>query len=252
MKISIITPSLNCENLIQKTLNSVNEQRNIETEHIIIDGKSEDGTLEVLSEYKNEYDHITVLSEEDKGLYDGMNKGIQLATGDIIGILNAGDFYANPNVLEQVASVFHNNDIDSVYGDLVYVKEDNKDKIVRFWKSRELNRSKFYKGWMPPHPTFFVRKSVYCKYGLFNTDLKISADYELVLRLLLKHKVSSFYIPEVLVYMPVGGVSNANFTNRLKANREDKIAWQLNGLKPKYYTIIWKPISKLKQFFIRK
>ena len=252
MKISIITPSLNCENLIQKTLNSVNEQRNIETEHIIIDGKSEDGTLEVLSEYKNEYDHITVLSEEDKGLYDGMNKGIQLATGDIIGILNAGDFYANPNVLEQVASVFHNNDIDSVYGDLVYVKEDNKDKIVRFWKSGELNRSKFYKGWMPPHPTFFVRKSVYCKYGLFNTDLKISADYELVLRLLLKHKVSSFYIPEVLVYMPVGGVSNANFTNRLKANREDKIAWQLNGLKPKYYTIIWKPISKLKQFFIRK
>jgi glycosyltransferase len=251
MKISIITPTLNCGKLIRKTINAVFLQESVEIEQIVIDGKSTDDTLSVLNEYEKKCTYLKVISESDEGLYDAMNKGIKMATGDIIGILNAGDFYANGNILKDISIIFREPKVESVYGDLVYIKEDDTDNIVRFWKSGQFQKEKFYKGWMPPHPTFFVRKSVYEKYGFFNTDLKISADYELILRFLLKYGVTSTYIPRVLVYMPVGGVSNASFSNRLKANKEDKQAWKLNELKPKFYTTIWKPLSKIKQFFLK-
>lgn len=251
MKISIITPTLNCEKLIRRTMDSIFLQEGVEIEQIVIDGVSKDGTIAVLKEYKKKCNYLTIISEKDNGLYDAMNKGIQLATGDVIGILNAGDFYANRHILKKVMLKFENEETDSVYGDLVYIKGDKIENIVRVWRSGKLGKDKFYKGWMPPHPTFFVKKSIYEKYGFFNTDLKISADYELILRFLLKNGVTSIYIPKVLVYMPIGGVSNASFTNRLQANREDKKAWKLNELKPKFYTIIWKPLSKVKQFFLK-
>jgi len=252
MKISIITPTLNCDKLIRKTMDSIFTQEAVEIEQIVIDGQSTDNTLSILKEYKQKCTYLRVVSENDEGLYDAMNKGIKMATGDIIGILNAGDFYADRNVLKSIATIFTDTKVESTYGDLVYIKEDNTDSIIRFWKSGQLQKDKFYKGWMPPHPTFFVRKSVYLKYGFFNTDLKISADYELILRFLLKNGVPSIYIPKVLVYMPVGGMSNASLSNRLQANREDKKAWLLNELKPKFYTTIWKPLSKIKQFFLRR
>lgn len=251
MKISIITPTLNCEKLIRRTMDSIFLQEGVEIEQIVIDGVSKDGTIAVLKEYEKKCNYLTIISEKDNGLYDAMNKGIQLATGDVIGILNAGDFYANRHILKKVMLKFENEETDSVYGDLVYIKGDNIENIVRVWRSGKLGKDKFYKGWMPPHPTFFVKKSIYEKYGFFNIDLKISADYELILRFLLKNGVPSVYIPKVLVYMPIGGVSNASFTNRLQANREDKKAWKLNKLKPKFYTIIWKPLSKVKQFFLK-
>ena len=249
MKISIITPTLNCDKLIRKTMDAVFLQEGVEIEQIVIDGKSTDDTLSILKEYEKKCTYLKVLSAKDEGLYDAMNKGIKMATGDIIGILNAGDFYADRNVLKEIFDIFKNPEVQSAYGDLVYIKEDDTDNIVRFWKSGQLQKNRFYRGWMPPHPTFFVRKSIYEKYGFFNTDLKISADYELILRFLLKHGVASMYVPRVLVYMPVGGVSNSSFSNRLQANKEDKQAWVLNELKPKFYTTIWKPLSKIKQFF---
>lgn len=233
-------------------MNSIFLQEGVEIEHIVVDGVSTDNTLQILKEYKKKCTYLKVISEKDNGLYEAMNKGISVATGDIIGILNAGDFYANKQILKQVLGVFdENTSTDSVYGDLIYIKEQNTDNVVRFWKSGQFDKNRFYKGWMPPHPTFFVKKSVYTNHGLFNTDLKISADYELILRFLLKNGVPSIYIPSVLVYMPVGGVSNSSLSNRIRANREDKKAWVLNELRPKFYTVIWKPLSKIKQFFLK-
>lgn len=251
MKISIITPTLNCERQIRKTMDSIFLQESVEIEHIVVDGISTDNTLSILKEYEKKCTYLKVISEKDEGLYDAMNKGIKAASGEIIGILNAGDFYANRNVLKEILEIFEESTSQSVYGDLIYIKEDNTEDIVRFWKSGQFEKKKFYKGWMPPHPTFFVRKGIYEKYGFFNTNLKISADYELILRFLLKNGVPSIYIPKVLVYMPVGGVSNASLFNRLQANKEDRIAWKLNQLKPKFYTTMWKPLSKIKQFFLR-
>lgn len=252
MKVSIITPTLNCENQIRKTMDSIFLQEGVEIEHIVIDGASKDKTIEILKEYEKKCSYLTVVTEKDEGLYEAMNKGIEMATGDIIGILNAGDFYADRYILQKVTTVFEETKSESVYGDLIYIKDDNIDDVVRFWKSGEFEKKNFYKGWMPPHPTFFVKRSVYTKYGSFNTELKISADYELILRFLLKNGVPSVYIPEVLVYMPVGGISNASILNRLKANSEDKKAWKINQLRPKFYTTIWKPLSKIKQFFLKK
>lgn len=251
MKISIITPTLNCQALIRKTLDSIFLQEGIEIEHIVVDGVSTDNTIPILREYQRKCTYLKVISEKDDGLYDAMNKGILMATGDIVGILNAGDFYADREILKEVLRVFKESKADSIYGDLIYIKEDDTENIVRFWKSGQYDKKRFYKGWMPPHPTFFVKKSVYIKYGFFNTNLKISADYELILRFLLKNGVPSVYIPKVLVYMPVGGVSNSSLSNRIRANREDRAAWVLNELKPKFYTTIWKPLSKIKQFFLR-
>jgi glycosyltransferase involved in cell wall biosynthesis len=251
MKTSIITVTLNSGDTIRMTLDSVFLQRDADIEHIVIDGNSRDNTLSILKEYEAKCTYLKFVSERDNGLYDAMNKGIAMATGDIIAILNAGDFYANGFVIKRVVEVFEKEDTQSVYGDLVYTKGIDTENIVRFWKSGNFDKKKMYQGWMPPHPTFFLKKELYDKYGNFNTSLEISADYELILRLLLKHGISSTYIPKILVFMPVGGVSNASLKNRWKANREDRQAWKINNLKPKFYTAIWKPLSKLKQFFLK-
>ena len=194
--ISIITSTLNSAATLEKCLLSITEQgHHARIEHIVIDGVSTDGTLEIA-------DHIPVLlktiSEPDQGLYDAINKGLKLATGDIIGILNADDFYANPNVLEKVNTAFENQAINSCYGDLIYVDRDDISRTTRYWKAGPYNYRNFYWGWMPPHPTFFVRRTVYEKYGMFNLSLGSAADYELMLRFLVKHRITAAYIPEVI------------------------------------------------------
>ena len=202
-----------------------------------------------------------------------MNKGIRLATGDIIGILNADDFYASPDVLAKVAAVFEDPAVEACYGDLEYVKGGSRFKVqgsrlkttlnvehrtlngfsvVRYWQSGPFTPDRFRWGWMPPHPTFFVRRSVYEKFGLFRLDMGSAADYELMLRLLLKHRITTAYIPEVLVRMRVGGASNATLTSRIKANRMDRRAWEVNGLKPYPWTLLCKPLRKLPQWFLRQ
>jgi glycosyltransferase len=244
-KISIITVTYNSAATLADTLESVQNQNYSNVEHIIIDGHSKDKTVEIIKSFP----HVTRwISEKDTGLYHAMNKGVQLATGDIIGILNSDDIYANNNVLSKVAYFFEKENPDTVYGDLNYVDAENMNIVVRKWKSGGFRKSNFYYGWMPPHPTFFVKKEIYNKVGLFDMSLKIAADYELMLRILFKHGFTSKYLPEVLVKMRSGGISNGTIKNRIKANKEDRMAWQLNNLNPYFFTLYLKPIRKLFQF----
>jgi glycosyltransferase involved in cell wall biosynthesis len=245
MKISIITATYNSAATVRDTLASIASQQYPLIEQIIVDGLSNDNTLAIV----NEFPHVAkVISEKDRGIYDAMNKGVLLATGDIIGILNSDDFYTTPLVLEMVAAAFKDPAVEAVYGDLQYVKPANVQVIIRTWKSGNYKKKYLYYGWMPPHPTFFVRRHVYDKCGLFNTTLRSAADYELMLRVLLKHNIRAQYIPEVLVKMRAGGMSNASLKNRFRANKEDVMAWKINELKPFFFTMWLKPLRKVLQF----
>lgn len=247
MKVSIITVCRNSEATIDATIRSVLEQDYADIEYIIIDGKSADKTFSIIEKYRNKISKV--FSEKDEGMYFAINKGIQLAIGDIVGILNADDFYATEKSISCVVREFETKKTDSVYGNLQYVSRDNPQKIIRHWKSNSFNPDFFLKGWMPPHPTFFVKRNCYEKFGLFNTSFSISADYELMLRFLYKHKITSSFIPQVLVKMRTGGISNVTLNSRIKANQEDRRAWRINNLKPTSLTLILKPLSKLRQFF---
>ena len=247
--ISIITVVLNRKDTIEYTIKSVLGQSYKNIEYIIIDGGSMDGTVEIINKYRDKIARF--ISEPDRGIYDGMNKGIELATGDIIAILNSDDIYSNDKVIERVVAEIQKNGADVCWGDLVYVDAKNTDKIIRYWKSSEYKEGKFQKGWMPPHPTFFVKKWVYEKYGLFNFDFPISADYEIMLRFLERYKVKSCYIPQVLVKMRIGGQSGKSIKNIIKANLECYRAWRVNGLKINPLRILLKPLSKIPQYFKR-
>lgn len=247
MKISVITASFNNADTIEETILSVLGQDYADVEYIIVDGASSDGTVEIAGKYKSKISKI--VSAKDDGIYFALNKGIALATGEVIAFLHADDCYANAKVLSAVMKEFSEKNVDSVYGDLHYVDRFNGNKVLRNWKSGEYSDGMFLKGWMPPHPAFFLRKSCYDRFGDFNTTFHSAADYELMLRMLHKNKISTFYVQEVLVKMRVGGVSNKTFINRIRANREDRRAWEVNGLNPDLFTMIRKPLSKMKQFF---
>jgi glycosyltransferase involved in cell wall biosynthesis len=247
MKISVITASFNNADTIGDTIRSVIAQDYAEVEYIIIDGGSTDDTLKIIEQSRQKI--AKLISEKDEGIYFALNKGIALATGDVIAFLHADDIFAGPSVLSKVMEQFKQKNVESVYGDLHYVDRTDTKKIIRNWRSGEYKDGLFMKGWMPPHPSFFLKKEIYTRFGNFNTSFKSAADYELMLRMLHKHKISTAYLPEVIVKMRVGGVSNASMKNRVKANREDKRAWEVNGLKPGVLTFIRKPLSKIKQFF---
>lgn len=247
MKFTIITVSYNAAKSIRDTLENVLAQQEILLEYILIDGSSNDGTLDILSEYKESITHL--ISEPDNGIYDAMNKGLALATGDIIGILNSDDFYCRNDVLERVQQyLIKNPTIDGVYSDLNYVDQDNPNKVIRHWKAGPYHPKNFYKGWMPPHPTVFLRREVYESVGNFNLQLKSAADYEFLLRACLKFGKKLHYLPGVVVHMRAGGMSNASLKNRLKANAEDRLAWKINGLKGGTNASILKPFGKITQF----
>ncbi len=249
MKITIITSAYNSEKTIEETIRSVLTQTYNEIEYIVIDAASSDNTLEIINHYKNQIDII--VSEPDQGIYDGLNKGIVLAKGDVIGFLHSDDLYENDEVIEKVALAFANSKVDSVYGDLVYVSEKDTSKIFRYWKSGQFRPQKLKRGWMPPHPTFFVRRKVYQQYGYFNTSLKISADYDSILRFLGKHKITTFYLPEVLIKMRVGGESNKSLKNLIQKSREDLRAIKSNNI-GNFGSLIFKNISKIPQFLALK
>jgi glycosyltransferase len=245
MKISVITAVYNNKETIRDALNSVLEQTYKDIEYIVIDGASTDGTLEIIKEYEDKID--TVVSEKDSGIYDALNKGISNATGDIICFLHSDDIYADKDVLSKVNNVFEKEQVDSIYGDLVYVKKENINKVVRYWKSGEFKQKKLQNGWMPPHPTFFVKREVYEKYGSFDTSFKIAADYDTVLRFLGVEKITTTYLPEVLIKMRLGGASNRSLENLKKKTKEDIKALKKNKIGG-YRTILMKNISKLPQF----
>lgn len=246
MKLSIITIAFNSAETIEDTIKSVLDQDYSNIEYIIIDGGSTDGTLGIIDHYKDNI--AVVISEPDNGLYDAMNKGVAKATGEVIGILNSDDIYAHAQVLSKVAHKFITENAEALYADLKYVDRDDTSIIKRTWVSGAYKAGAFKKGWMPPHPTFFTLKIKYIQLGTYNTALSTSADYELMLRFIHKHKVKLVYLNECIIFMRTGGQSNSSFKNRIKANKEDRMAWRLNGLRPGVLTFIRKPIGKIAQF----
>ncbi|WP_019867375.1 glycosyltransferase family 2 protein [Methylovulum miyakonense] len=246
MKISIITSVFNNQETIADAIASVLSQTYPDIEYIIIDGGSTDGTVGVVKPYQDRL--ATFISEPDKGIYDGLNKGIKLATGDIIGFLHSDDLYEDNQAIEKVAQAFMDYGVDSVYGDLTYIDKNDPTRIIRYWQSGGFSLNKLRHGWMPPHPTFFVKRDVYERYGLFDTRFKIAADYDLILRFLGKQQISTHYIPSILIKMRVGGASNKNWKNILRKSTEDLQAMKNNGIGG-VFSLVIKNLSKLQQFF---
>jgi glycosyltransferase involved in cell wall biosynthesis len=246
LKISVITAVYNNRETVADALESALGQTHGEIELVVVDGGSTDGTLQVLNSFG---DRLAVLvSESDRGIYDALNKGLRLATGEVVGFLHSDDIYADAQVLERVAAEFANPDVEAVYGDLVYVRKNSPDQVVRYWKSGMFDARKLRRGWMPPHPTLYVRRSVYERLGNFDTDYRIAADYDFMLRLLGQSGVQPVYIPEVLVKMRLGGASNRTFGNLLRKSREDYRALKANRIGG-FWALTWKNLSKLPQFF---
>lgn len=250
MIISIITVCFNSEKTIGDTIKSVISQSHKNIEYIVVDGASNDGTMGVIERYRNAL--AEVISEPDHGIYDAMNKGIEKATGNVIGFINADDFYASPNVLQVVANIFSDPTVDACYGDLYYVRQYDTSTVVRYWKSSEFKQHSFEKGWCPPHPTFFVRREVYEHFGGFDLSYRIAADMELMMRFLEVHKIRARYIPDVLVKMRMGGTTNRSLSNIVKQNKEILRALKTHGLRSSALRLIAsKLVSRGRQFFVR-
>jgi glycosyltransferase involved in cell wall biosynthesis len=249
VKISVVTAVWNREKTIADAIDSVQAQSHQEIEHLIIDGASTDNSLSIIESRKD--GRTIVFSEPDNGIYDALNKGIALATGEIIGLMHSDDFFARDDVLAKVAAAFEATDVMAVYGDLDYVAADNPEAIIRHWKSEPFTPARLRRGWMPPHPTLYLRRSVFEKYGLYDTSYRIAADYDAVLRYFSQGDMKSVYIPDVLVKMRVGGESNRSLSKILAKSREDYRALRSNDLGG-IYALMAKNLSKLPQFLRRK
>lgn len=249
-KITIITVSFNSEKTIKKTLESVANQSFEKIEHIIIDGKSSDKTLSIIKKFS----HIKkIISTSDDGVYHAMNKGLELARGDVVGFLNSDDFYANDEVIATVAREFKKDaSLEACYADLIYVSRFKTSKIIRYFKSKKFKKGLFSKGWCPPHPTFFVRRSVYQRFGKFDLNYRIASDVDLMMRFLEIHKVKFRYIPEIWVKMRMGGITNKNLKNIWLQNQEILNSFKKNGLAVQPISFfIYKIFSRFFQFLKR-
>jgi glycosyltransferase involved in cell wall biosynthesis len=251
MKISVVTVTWNSAATVADTLRSVNAQTHPDVEHVVVDGGSTDATLAIVRAEGRRVAHI--VSERDRGIYDAMNKGIRLATGDVIGLINSDDFYASDDALATVAATFAAEPgLDAVYGDLCYVRPDDTTRIVRYWRSAPFAPGRFARGWAPPHPTLFVRRQVYERHGLFDLDYPIAADFELMARLLEVHRVRVRHLPKVLVHMRTGGTTNRSLRNIVRQNREILRALKRHGLSrsaPGFF--VAKLLSRGRQFVAR-
>lgn len=245
-KISIITVCFNSEATILQTIESANAQSYPHIEHVFIDGASQDRSLKVIDR-ESRIPKI-VISEPDNGIYDALNKGIGVATGDVVGFLHADDFYADRQILEKVANSFSDTSISGVYGDLQYVSQLSTEKVIRSWKAREFSPARLKRGWMPPHPTLYVRKLLYEHIGGFDTRYRIAADYFSILQLFSDPAFHAVYIPEVLVKMRAGGVSNRSLNNIMLKSREDYDALRRSGVGGGL-TLALKNLRKVGQFF---
>ena len=247
--LSVVTVCRNAAATIEDTLRSVAAQRYPAIEHIVVDGGSTDGTLEIIERHRHRI--ATFIAGPDRGIYDAMNKGIAAATGDIVGTLNADDIYVDEHVLGKIAAAFADPAVGACYADLVYVDRGDLNRIVRYWKSRPYTQGLFERGWLPAHPTFFLRRVLYQRYGGFDLQYRLQADFELTLRMLAVHKLPSVYLPEVIVKMRMGGVSNRSVLNVIKGNLEAYRACRRHDLKVSPLFMVRKVLSRLPQFFRR-
>lgn len=239
-RITVITVCYNSARTIEATLASIAAQTFKDIEHIVIDGGSTDQTLAVIEQWSAH--EIRLVSEPDKGIYHAMNKGLALATGEVVGFLNADDLYADPSVLGQVAGVFNEENVDACFADLVYVDKQDIDAVVRYWKSSSFSKGAFSSGWCPAHPTFYARRSVFNRFGVFDESYKLAADAELLMRFLECGQISSFYVPRVWVKMRLGGKTNRNMLNIVKQNLEILRALEKHGLQSSVLSFAWKKV----------
>lgn len=249
MKISIITAVRNSRATLADALDSALAQDHPDKELIVIDGASTDGTLEVVQCYAKQLAHV--VSEPDHGIYDALNRGLRLATGEVVGFLHADDRYADNRVLSRIAATLTDPSITACYGDLLYVRQDDPSRVVRYWRAGDYHRQRLAWGWMPPHPTFYARRTVYQQLGGFDTHYHIAADYDCLLRFLGAGRIACAYIPEVLVHMRLGGVSNRSLNKILQKSREDYQALRCNRVGG-WGTLLMKNLRKLPQFFPRR
>lgn len=249
MKISLITATYNSASSIASAITSLKQQNFQNVEWIIVDGASKDETVTII---KNGFNgNLKITSEKDSGIYDALNKGIAMATGDIVGFMHSDDFLASNDILSKIITVFQEKKVDGVYGDLQYVDKENTSKIIRYWKSKAFTPKLLNQGWMPAHPTLFLKKEVYEKHGLFNLDYKIAADYDFMLRIFKEPDLKFKYLPEVITKMRVGGASNRSLKNIKLKSSEDLRALRANGIKNPYLVLAQKNFSKLGQFVKR-
>lgn len=253
-KVSLITATWNSEETIADTLRSVAVQTYPDIEHIVVDGGSKDGTMAIVA---REGAHVArAVSEPDKGIYDAYNRGLRLATGEVIGFINSDDFYCSDNVIAQVAEAFEDPEIEAVYADLVYVDQKDTSKILRHWRGRQLDDRQLRRGFVPAHPTLFLRRSVYDKAGEFDLNYRLAADHEFMLRILYTHKVKARYVPRIWVRMRVGGATGASLANIKKQNKEIRDAQRQHGISyPRSRFVLFKlfdrALQRLRGPFVR-
>lgn len=250
MKISLITVTYNSEKYLSHCIESVQRQNYSDIEHIIIDGNSSDNTVSIIKKYESGI--AKWISEPDRGMYDAINKGMKMATGEVIGILNSDDMLASEDVIADIAKTFEEQNVDSVFGDLEYVDQENTNRVFRVWKGQKYRRNLFRIGWMPGHPTFYIKRSLIEKYGGYENHYFTAADYELMARYLFKHRISAHYLPKLIVRMRRGGASNKNLNQRLRANRRDYLAMKKNNIPLPFVVSILKPLIKIHQYSIKQ
>jgi glycosyltransferase len=246
MKVSLITVTYNSARFLQNAIQSVCHQDYPHIEYIVVDGGSTDDTLSIIEQ--NSGCITKWISEKDNGMYDAINKGMKMATGDVIGILNSDDMLASKDVISKIVACFKEQQVDSIFGDLLYVDAEETDKIHRFWKGMPYKRSLFNTGWMPAHPTFYVRKEVVDQLGGYQPHYFSASDFELMTRYLYKHRISSYYLPQLIVKMRKGGMSNGSFQKRIRANRRDYLALKVNHVPFAFVVSLIKPLRKLPQY----
>ena len=250
MKISIITTSYNSARTLRDTMDSVLRQSYADYEYIVVDGASKDGTVDIIREYEPRFEgRMRWVSESDRGIYDAMNKGVAMATGDVVGLLNSDDFYTSDDILATVAREFSSSDApDAIYGDVHYVDEVDTTKVVRYYSSRGFTRKRMLMGYMPAHPSFYVRKECYEKYGAFDTSYRVAADFENLLRLIYVNEISTHYIAKDFVTMRMGGASSSGLSSYRRIMSDHFRAYSKNGVKPRYVLYFWRYVKKLFEF----
>lgn len=253
MKISIITATYNSGSTLRDTFESILRQSYKDIEYIVIDGASKDNTLALIEEYLPKFEgRMTYFSEPDKGIYDAMNKGLQKATGDVVGLLNSDDFFTSDDVLEKVAETLQNPELDAIYGDVHYVDCSNVNKCVRYYSSKVFSPNLMLFGFMPAHPSFYCRREIYNKYGAFDTSYKVAADFEILLRFIYVNHIRTKYLPKDFVTMRTGGASNRGLASHRQINRDHMQAFKKNGVKSNMFLLSLRYIYKIGEVVVGK